>query len=65
MARIDINDIRKAGHCALGARRWFEAHRLDFRDFMQNGIDEQVLLDTKDQYAFDVVNAKREREGNG
>lgn len=62
---ITIDDIIKAGICASGARRWFNAHGLDFRDFMRNGIDAELLLATGDAYARQVVDRKLERLNNG
>lgn len=62
---IRIDDIIKAGICASGARRWFHAHGLDFRDFMKNGISAEDLLATGDAYAEQVVARKLEREANG
>jgi len=62
--RITITDIRKAGHCVSGARRWFETQDMDFRDFLKDGIDSKVLLDTGDAFAVNVVRLKRERDGS-
>ena len=61
--RIDINDIRQAGHCVRGAREWFERHDLDFRAFLKGGIDVETLLATGDHLAVDVIERKRERDG--
>jgi hypothetical protein len=58
---ITITDVRMAGLCASGARRWFEAYGLDFRDFVTNGIDAEVLLATGDAYALRVVEFTRSR----
>lgn len=63
--RITISDIRKAGHCVSGAKRWFEGHHLDFRAFLKDGIDAETLLATGDQLAQDVINHKRGRNTNG
>ena len=52
---VTIDDVRKTGHCVRGIRRWFEAHRLDFKAFMQQGIAASVLLNTGDDLALDVV----------
>ena len=60
--RITIKDIRLAGHCVKGAKRWFADHGLDFRDFLKNGIDEETFLNTNDGHARQVVDAKRRRE---
>lgn len=60
--RITINDIRLAGHCVAGARDWFKAYDLDFRDFIRNGIDSEEFLATGDALAAQVVERKIERE---
>jgi arsenate reductase-like glutaredoxin family protein len=59
---VTIQDIRDAGYCPSGARRWFEAHGLDFRDFMANGISEETFLATGDAMATRVVALKRTHE---
>lgn len=58
---ITFDDLARAGYCASGARRWFEANNLDFRDFIANGIDADVLLATGDALAERVVALKQER----
>lgn len=61
---ITISDIRKAGHCVSGAREWAHAYDIDFRDFIRNGIDSEVLLATGDAMAQQVVDRKIEREAS-
>lgn len=61
--RITITDIRAAGHCARGAKAWFERHDLDFKDFLKNGIEEEELLKSGDALAVRVVDMKRARNG--
>lgn len=61
---ITITDIRLAGHCVAGARDWFAAYDLNFRDFIRNGIDADVLLATGDALAVQVVERKIERESS-
>lgn len=56
---ITINDIRSTGHCVRGIKRWFDANRLDFVDFMVNGIEAQKLLDTGDALGIQVVEKVR------
>lgn len=34
---ITMRDIRAAGGCAPGARRWFNIHGLDFKKFIRDG----------------------------
>lgn len=60
--KITISDIRKAGHCVSGARRWFALRGFNFRDVLAHGIEAETLLATNDQLALDVVNHKRKRD---
>lgn len=60
--QITITDIRNAGHCVAGARAWFRSYDLDFRGFLKNGIDSEVLLATGDGLAEQVIQRKIERE---
>lgn len=62
---VTMDDIRKAGYCARGARRWFETHGLDFRDFMENGVPASVMLATGDAQGEHVVRCKQERDRHG
>jgi hypothetical protein len=61
---ITITDIRLAGHCVSGARDWAQAYGIDFRDFIRNGIDSEVLLATGDAMAEQVIQRKIEREAH-
>ena len=63
--RITIDDVRRAGHCVRGARRWFEAHDLDFRTFLKEGLPAQAFLDTEDALGIQVVERTIERAGHG
>lgn len=60
---VNINDVRAAGFCASGARRWFETWGFDFRKFLREGIPASTLLQTEDAFALRVV--KRKAESNG
>lgn len=62
--RVTITDIRAAGFCVDGARRWFAAHGLDFRHFLKNGIAVEDFLATGDSRAAVVVERMKAR-GNG
>lgn len=57
---ITMDDIRRAGFCSAGVRRWFEAYGLDFRALLEHGIPVDTLLATGDGCAEHVVNVKRE-----
>lgn len=52
---ITMDDVRKAGHCAAGARRWFNDQGLDFRQFMKAGIPAREMLATGDAQGRQVV----------
>jgi hypothetical protein len=45
----------RPGYCLPKTRRWFEQHGLDFRAFVREGVDEQVLLATGDGLAIALV----------
>ena len=42
--RVTIADCRAAGLCVLGVKKWFDANKLDFRDFLQHGMMASELL---------------------
>lgn len=58
---VTIDDIRRR-HCVAGARRWFAARGLDFRDAVRNGVPSSVLLATGDAFAEQVVEDVRRRK---
>lgn len=60
--KVTIDDVRKAGHCVAGARRWFDAHGLDFRKFLKEGIPVEDFLASGDALAQQVVDRKLTRE---
>lgn len=60
--RITIDDVRKAGYCVSGARRWFQANNIDFADFIKNGMDADEFVTRGDELAQIVVDKKVERE---
>ena len=45
----------KRGYCRAKGQEWFDAHGLDFRAFVHDGIDEAVLLATGDGLAQQLV----------
>lgn len=50
---VTANDLRAAGMCPR-VRPWFEKHGLDWREFIQNGYDEDILRATGDAMAIKV-----------
>ena len=63
--RATIQDVRNAGYCASGARRWFEAYDLNFRAFLSDGIDAEILRGTGDALGIRVANVAEERMTDG
>ncbi len=53
---------RKPGFCAKGLKAWFERNGLDYRDFLKNGIEEEVLLKTGDPMAIATVEQAHGRQ---
>ena len=54
---ITVQDVRRT-HCIFGARQWFRAHDLDFRDFVRHGVSAQVMWGTGDELGRQVVRRK-------
>ncbi|MGI9502181.1 MAG: hypothetical protein ACR2RE_03890 [Geminicoccaceae bacterium] len=58
---LTVDDCRKAGHCAIGIRRWFETHGYDFRDVLKNGRSAAELLAIDDAQMNNVITKTLER----
>lgn len=59
---IRISDGRAIGYCAAGQRHWFKKHGLDFKDFLRNGIDAEIVREIGDKVGLDLI-AHMEKEG--
>lgn len=59
---VRLEDMHSIDFCNRGARLWFAQHGISWADFVRDGIDADVLLDTGDAMAADVVAAARRRE---
>lgn len=57
---VTIAHVRAAGYCVNGTRAWFRRHGLDFRKFLREGCDADVLLATGDAMAQRVVEIARQ-----
>jgi hypothetical protein len=62
---ITMDDIGRAGFCARGAKAFFREHGLDFRAFLNGGIDADALAATGDARAIQVIERKLRRPANG
>ena len=45
----------RRGFCRGRSRAWFRRHDLDWRDFVRNGIDAEILTATGDGLAIALV----------
>lgn len=52
---ITINDVRRAGLCAKGARIWASSNGFDLRDFLKNGMAESKVEALDDAMANKVL----------
>ena len=50
-----MSDIRKAGMCARGSRAFFLSQDWDWTAFLENGIDIEIVEQTNDAMAQQVV----------
>ena len=53
--KIYMSDIRKAGMCARGSRAFFLSQGWDWAAFLENGIDIEIVEQTNDAMAQQVV----------
>lgn len=53
--KIYMSDIRKAKMCSQGTRAFFLARGWDFRDFLKNGIDIEIVRQSNDAMALQIV----------
>lgn len=50
-----MSDLRKAKMCARGSRAFFLSKCWDWKDFLENGIDLEIVEQTNDAMAQQVV----------
>jgi len=60
---VFVSDSQALRCCNKGVRLFFSQNGLSYSDFVHNGIDEQLLLDTNDAMARKVVEYARVRRG--
>ena len=57
--KIYMSDIRKAKMCARGSRAFFLSQGWDWQDFLENGIDLEIVKSTNDAMVQQVINMLR------
>lgn len=62
MAKVFIRHTRGLGMCCSGVKSWFEKKGLDYRSFLTEGVDEELLLATNDAMAEKAVEFMRKEE---
>ncbi len=66
---VTIDDVRRF-YCASGVRRWFDRNGLDFKDFLENGIDVEKIRAVGDRAGIFIAeqverdDAKQAREAD-
>ena len=62
MTRVTIQDLRAARYCLAGVRPWFRRHGLDWKAFLDGGIDVETLRATGDALVEPVIRQAEARE---
>lgn len=63
--KVYIRDFKGTGYCPAGQKRFCDAHGIDWRDYVRNGVDAQVLLDSGDDMARAMVEIARVNREKG
>lgn len=58
---ITMTDLRSIGMCSSGAWAFCNEWGIDYKDFLTNGIDSELLLATEDGMAIEVVEHVRNK----
>ena len=62
--KVYVRHMRAAGVCVKGSREWCKANNIDFREFVRDGIDAEILKRLNDPITNRLVEAA-ERENGG
>lgn len=60
--KIFVEDAWAAGYCSRGLRLFAKKHDLDWNDFLQNGIDEEIISALDDHMGNVVIEVAHGRE---
>lgn len=61
---VTVAEMRQAGYCVAGQKRWFTGYGFDFREVVRKGVTVRELLATGDANAQHVVDFIR-KSANG
>lgn len=59
--RVTVADVRAAGFCVSGMRRWFAMRKIDFKTFVREGMPLADAEAINDDYSNKVLAARAER----
>ena len=58
-------DLRALGYCNRGAREWFSDRRLNWSQFIRNGLPEEALAAFDNELVRNVVGQSHRRDPRG
>jgi len=59
---IYSSDAKNLKYCSKGIRLFFKKYNLDYKSFLKDGIDAELLIATGDSMAIEVVENARGRK---
>ena len=62
MTTVKVQDCQELGYCMKSVRPWFAHHGIDFQKFVRDGVSEEALLATDDEFARKAVEHAKKRE---
>lgn len=62
--RVTIRDVRML-YCVRGAKQWAESNGIDFRKFLEEGIELEEIEKVGDPFSRRFVKLVQERENHG
>lgn len=58
---VRADDLHALAYCSRGARRWFDFHGLDWREFVLSGLPVEAIEATGDAMALRLAAHVRQR----
>ena len=62
---VYISDAVELGYCIKGLKEFCRRHNVDFKDFVKNGIEADIILKIEDAMAFKLVEYARNKRMGG
>jgi len=62
---VYIKDAVELGYCIKGLKEFCKRHDIDFKDFVKNGIEADIILKIEDAMAFKLVEYARIKRMEG